>query len=309
MDRIDREILYQLQLDGRMPNNELADRVGLSPSPCHRRVRQLRDTGVIRRFTTVLDPTAIGRGYEVLLWVTLRTVTNFRVDRTDRPRPLGEVLGDLDRIVADLDHFEFYVFPHTETALCRESTRTQAPAQPPSPTSVYAQEVMVENWVAAAFVQIARRVPSATPALSRLAAACPTLCMATPYRVATLDDAASCDAVTDWWTQLTADGGEGMVVKPADFIVQGDDGLLQPAIKVRGREYLRIIYGPEYTAARHLERLRRRGTARKRSLALREFALGVEAIERFVAREPLRRVHECVFGVLALESEPVDPRL
>jgi FAD-linked oxidoreductase len=103
--------------------------------------------------------------------VTLRTVTNFRVDRTDRPRPLGEVLGDLDRIVADLDHFEFYVFPHTETALCRESTRTQAPAQPPSPTSVYAQEVMVENWVAAAFVQIARRVPSATPALSRLAAA------------------------------------------------------------------------------------------------------------------------------------------
>ena len=103
--------------------------------------------------------------------VTLRTITNFRVDRTDRPRPLGEVLGDLDRIVADLDHFEFYVFPHTETALCRESTRTQAPAQPPSPASVYAQEVMVENWVAAAFVQIARRVPSATPALARLAAA------------------------------------------------------------------------------------------------------------------------------------------
>jgi DNA-binding Lrp family transcriptional regulator len=75
MDRLDREILYQLQLDGRMPNNELADRVGLSPSPCHRRVRHLRDTGVIRRFTAVLDHTAIGRGYEVLLWVTLRTVT------------------------------------------------------------------------------------------------------------------------------------------------------------------------------------------------------------------------------------------
>ena len=48
---------------------------------------------------------------------------------------------------------------------------------------------------------------------------------------------------------------------------------------------------------------------RKRSLALREFALGIEALERFVRREPLRRVHECVFGVLALESEPVDPRL
>jgi len=59
----------------------------------------------------------------------------------------------------------------------------------------------------------------------------------------------------------------------------------------------------------HLERLRGRGLAAKRSLALREFALGVEGLERFVRREPLRRVHECVFGVLALESEPVDPRL
>jgi len=80
-------------------------------------------------------------------------------------------------------------------------------------------------------------------------------------------------------------------------------------VKCRGREYLRIIYGPEYTAAEHLDRLRQRGLAGKRSLALREFALGIEALERFVRREPLRRVHECVFGVLALESEPVDPRL
>ena len=80
-------------------------------------------------------------------------------------------------------------------------------------------------------------------------------------------------------------------------------------MKCRGREYLRIIYGPEYTAQENLERLRSRGLATKRSLALREFALGVEALERFVRHEPLRRVHECVFGVLALESEPVDPRL
>ena len=80
-------------------------------------------------------------------------------------------------------------------------------------------------------------------------------------------------------------------------------------MKVRGREYLRIIYGPEYTAPENLERLRARGLGRKRSLAVREFALGIEAMERFVRFEPLRRVHECVFGVLALESEPVDPRL
>jgi protein phosphatase len=100
-----------------------------------------------------------------------------------------------------------------------------------------------------------------------------------------------------------------MVVKPLDFIAKGKRGLVQPALKCRGREYLRIIYGPEYTAPENLERLRQRGLAVKRSLALREFALGIEALERFVRHEPLRRVHECVFGVLALESEPVDPRL
>jgi protein phosphatase len=84
---------------------------------------------------------------------------------------------------------------------------------------------------------------------------------------------------------------------------------VQPAVKVRGKEYLRIIYGPEYTVPHNLERLRRRGLGRKRSLASREFGLGMEALERFVHHEPLRKVHECVFGVLALESEPVDPRL
>jgi len=100
-----------------------------------------------------------------------------------------------------------------------------------------------------------------------------------------------------------------MVVKPWSFVAKGRRGLAQPAVKVRGREYLRIIYGPEYTAEENLSRLRKRSLSSKRSLALREFALGVEALERFVRGEPLRRVHECVFGVLALESEPVDPRL
>jgi len=116
-------------------------------------------------------------------------------------------------------------------------------------------------------------------------------------------------AGTDWWLELTSKGGEGMVVKPLEFIIAGKRGLLQPAVKVRGREYLRIIYGPEYTAPDQIAQLRSRGLGAKRSLAIREFALGVEALERFIRREPLRRVHECVFGVLALESEPVDPRL
>lgn len=122
-------------------------------------------------------------------------------------------------------------------------------------------------------------------------------------------DPASVAAGVVWWEELTGRGGEGMVVKPLDFVARGSRGLVQPGVKCRGREYLRIIYGPEYTAPANLERLRSRGVGAKRALALREFALGLEALQRFAQREPLRRVHECVFGVLAMESEPVDPRL
>jgi protein phosphatase len=145
--------------------------------------------------------------------------------------------------------------------------------------------------------------------ISRLADSGDGLLMATPYHIVDLADPASEAAATAWWTALTESGGEGAVVKPLSFVATGSRGLLQPAVKCRGREYLRIIYGPEYTLPEHLERLRARGLSGKRSLALREFALGIEGLERFVQREPLRRVHECVFGVLALESEPVDPRL
>ena len=112
-----------------------------------------------------------------------------------------------------------------------------------------------------------------------------------------------------WWEELTGSGGEGMVVKPLDFIAMKGTELLQPAVKCRGREYLRIIYGPEYLLSGNLERLRKRSLGKKRNLALNEFALGMESLERFVKNEPLFRVHECVFGILALESEPVDPRL
>jgi protein phosphatase len=135
------------------------------------------------------------------------------------------------------------------------------------------------------------------------------LLMRTPFHVVDLADPASEAAATAWWENLTEAGGEGAVVKPVPFVATNSCGLVQPAVKCRGREYLRIIYGPEYTLPEHLERLRERGLSGKRSLALREFALGIEGLERFVQREPLRRVHECVFGVLALESEPIDPRL
>jgi protein phosphatase len=143
----------------------------------------------------------------------------------------------------------------------------------------------------------------------RLQAADPALFPATRWREVELaDDAAAADAIS-WWESLTYDGGEGMVVKPRDFIAKGPRGLVQPAVKCRGREYLRIIYGPEYDAPEHLVRLRQRGLGHKRSMAEREFVLGLEALDRFVARRPLREVHECVLAVLAMESEPVDPRL
>ena len=97
--------------------------------------------------------------------------------------------------------------------------------------------------------------------------------------------------------------------KPNTYAVKGEKGLIQPAMKVRGRDYLRIIYGPDYDLPEHIERLRKRGLGRKFSLADREFRLGLEGLTRFVEGMPLAKVHECALGVLALESEPVDPRL
>lgn len=145
--------------------------------------------------------------------------------------------------------------------------------------------------------------------LAELASTDPEWLVATPWRRVLLNDAAACAEATRWWEDLTASGGEGMVVKPLQFIARGRRRFVQPAIKVRGREYLRIIYGPNYTAPEHLVRLRERGLSGKRSLAMKEFALGIESLERFVRREPLRVVHACVLGVLGLESEPIDPRL
>ncbi len=147
--------------------------------------------------------------------------------------------------------------------------------------------------------------------LAKLCRADDGVLLATSYLTAETEDPADEEKVSRWWEELTgaSRGGEGVVVKPYDFVARGRRGIAQPGIKCRGREYLRIVYGPEYTAPENLKRLKERNLSTKRSLALREFALGLEALERFVEREPLYRVHECVFGVLALESEPVDPRL
>jgi protein phosphatase len=144
--------------------------------------------------------------------------------------------------------------------------------------------------------------------LARLAEADPIF-MATEHRVVSTTEPEEVEAASTWWEELTTSGAEGMVVKPLDYVTRGPRGLAQPALKCRGREYLRIIYGPDYDTANNLARLRKRGLATKRALAIRELALGIEAMERFVRHEPLWRTHQAVFGVLALESEPVDPRL
>ncbi|WP_433756628.1 polynucleotide kinase-phosphatase [Nocardia sp. CA-135398] len=146
--------------------------------------------------------------------------------------------------------------------------------------------------------------------IDRLVAADAELFTPTGRKIVDLTDPDSEAAATTWWTELTTAGGEGMVVKPYEAMVRSEgDRLVQPGLKCRGPEYLRIIYGPEYLREDNLRRLRTRGLGRKRSMALREYALGLEALDRFVAGEPLWRVHEAVFAVLALESEPVDPRL
>jgi len=143
----------------------------------------------------------------------------------------------------------------------------------------------------------------------RLTGADPELVRSTRSLAVDVTDPAAETAATRWWEELTAAGGEGMVVKPAANLTRGRRGYVQPGLKVRGREYLRLVYGPDYTEPRHLDRLRERSLGRKRGLALREYALGLEGLERLARGEPLWRVHECVFAVLALESEPVDPRL
>lgn len=144
----------------------------------------------------------------------------------------------------------------------------------------------------------------------RLAATGDPVLHPTAWHAFAADDEAACAAVTRWWEERTADGAEGMVVKPRAFTARDGKGrLAQPALKVRGREYLRIIYGPDYDRSDNLERLKQRSLGRKRNLALSEYALGHEALERFTAGAPLRQWHECVLATLALESEPVDPRL
>lgn len=116
MDRIDREILAILQHDGRITLTELAERVRLSVSPCHRRLRALERDGVIQRYRAVVDPAAVGLAFEALVFVTMRqedrdTLLGFEEAVAEIPHVLQaqRLFGDPDyllRIVtADLDAY------------------------------------------------------------------------------------------------------------------------------------------------------------------------------------------------------------
>lgn len=124
-----------------------------------------------------------------------------------------------------------------------------------------------------------------------------------------IDDTASEEEVIKWWEDITSDGHEGIVIKPVIFISKYKGRLIQPAIKVRGRKYLNIIYGMDYLQPENLSRLKERNIGKKQKLALKEFSLGVEGIQRLVNGEAIERIHECVLGTLAMEADPVDPRL
>ncbi|MCG7377676.1 polynucleotide kinase-phosphatase [Paenibacillus sp. ACRSA] len=133
------------------------------------------------------------------------------------------------------------------------------------------------------------------------------LMMETEYRVIT--DETDEAAIIRWWDEMTAEGHEGIVIKPETFRTWNGNKMIQPAIKVRGRAYLHIIYGMDYLAPENLSRLRKRKTSKKERHALMESALGMEGIERFVRGESVERIHECVLATLSLESDRIDPRL
>ena len=136
------------------------------------------------------------------------------------------------------------------------------------------------------------------------------LLITTEYKLLSLNDEIGINETISWWEDMTKNGHEGMVVKPLQFISRNDKGdVIQPAIKVRGREYLRIIYGMDYLEPTHLEILKKRTAQNKMKNALKEFYLSMESINRFIEKESLDRIHECVLASLSYENDAMDPRL
>src|SRR5215472_9532542 len=105
LDAVDREILFQLQRDGRLTNVELARRVGLTPPPCLRRVKRLEDAGVIAGYRAVVDPAAVGRGLEVFVDVDINANDRKTVEAFEVTAAGYDEVVELRRMFGHPDYF------------------------------------------------------------------------------------------------------------------------------------------------------------------------------------------------------------
>lgn len=140
LDEIDKRILRALQRDGRMANNELARAVGLSPSPCLRRVRLLEEAGVIERYAAVLNPAKIGKGqtFFTRIWLKAQdedTIAHFTTEVTRLPEVLEcyIMLGDCDAMVrvvaADIAEYRRFQSEHLSRIKGVQNVKTDVPSQ------------------------------------------------------------------------------------------------------------------------------------------------------------------------------------
>jgi DNA-binding Lrp family transcriptional regulator len=146
LDRIDRRILNALQHDGRLQNVELAKQVGLSPSPCLRRVRQLEESGVIDRYVALLNPAKVGAGFTVFARVWLKSQDQDAVDHfIQAVKDLPQVTechlmaGDCDFllrvVVADLEAYRRFQVEHLSRIKYVQNVKTEIPMQKIKQTS------------------------------------------------------------------------------------------------------------------------------------------------------------------------------
>ncbi|WP_020494674.1 Lrp/AsnC family transcriptional regulator [Sciscionella marina] len=105
MDRIDRAIVHQLRQDARLTNTELADRVGLTPAPCLRRVRRLEEAGVITGYHAHVDPDRIDRGFEVFVNVNLAAKDRSTVERFESAVASYDEVVEFRRMFGLPDYF------------------------------------------------------------------------------------------------------------------------------------------------------------------------------------------------------------
>ncbi len=140
MDHLDRRILHELQQHGKLQNNELAQRVGLSASPCLRRVKQLEDDGVIEKYVALLNPQKVNLALTVFARVWLKSQEAAVVDQfVDAIQDMSEVVecqlmaGDCDFflriVVADLDAYRKFQIHHLTQLPCIQSVKTEIPLQ------------------------------------------------------------------------------------------------------------------------------------------------------------------------------------